>query len=341
MSEKLILSKRTENRIQKAVSLNEEIREREDSFERTDAVRLARLIAITSLPAKRSNTSKRVKVFRLGKDLWVQVVLSVEEGKELPFGQDRFVLAGVMHLSIEQNSPIVFFKHACDLLKMFEISQNNLGYSRLRERFRRISDLSIRIKYGDTEEGLTDNSFGENMFVIHKYALPTRKEIEDEKRGQMFIPGIHDNPDLNDSPYGVKLGSEFWDHLKEPKNQLIIPLNLLKLFIDQPIGWDYATFLVARCGAAKQSSAIDHETLMSLFKDGREPDRNTIARLMKYHRQLMIATNNRLQAEIIEDGYFPREGRGPKKKRWKLLVGPSEKIVWSGKKPNLLQANQN
>ena len=332
---KSAINRRVENRIEKMVLLTNEIRDRQESLERTDALVLAKLIAITSLPLKRTKDRDRLKIFRLGQELWAKITLTSAKGQELPFGEDRFVLAGIMHLAIQSESPIVFFKHACELLKMFEVSTDRQGYRLLRERFKRISGLSITIQYATSEEDFSDRAIGENMFVIHKYALPTRKEIEDEKAGQMFIPGINDNPELNNSPFGVKLSSEFWEYLRDPKNQLIIPINLLKLFIDRPTGWDYALFLHSRCGAAKTSSVIDHETLMQLFKEGKEPDRNTVARLQKYHKEIMFVTDKRFNAQLIEDSSLPQQGRGRKKKRWKLCVGPSEKIVWSGKKPGL------
>ena len=326
-------NRRIENRIEKILLFSNEIRDRKDSCERTDALVLAKLIAIMSLPFKRTKDRDRSKVFRLGQDLWARITLTAAKGQELPFGEDRFVLAGIMHLAIQRESPVVIFKHACELLKLFDVSTDRQGYQLLRERFRRISGLSITIQYANTEDELLDNTIGENMFVIHKYALPTKNEIEEEKMGLMFIPGINDNPELNNSPFGVKLSSEFWEYLKEPKNQLIIPINLLKLFVDRPTGWDFALFLHSRCGAAKKPSMISHEILMQLFKEGKEPDRNTIARLQKYHKEIMFVTNNRLNAIFIEDKSLPQKGRGRKKKRWKLCVGPSEKIVWSGKKP--------
>lgn len=312
--------------------LHDHIKDSEETYKRTDALRLARLVAITSLPTRRLKESKRSKVFRLGKKLWAKVTLAVEEGQELPFGEDRFVLAGIMHLAIENASPIVFFEHAGELLKKFEISRDRQGYKTLRERFKRLANLTIKIKYGMTKEEVEEENIGENMFVIRKYALPTRAEIESYKTGQLLIRGVLDNPELNVSPFGVRLSSEFWEYLSEITNQMVIPIALLKLFVDCPIGWDYALFLAARCYAAKTNSAIDHETLMTLFKEGKEPDRLTIKRLSKYHKQIMAATDNRLNAKLIQSGFFRSTGGRPKKK-WKLVVGPSEKIVWSGKNP--------
>ena len=114
---------------------------------------------------------------------------------------------------------------------------------------------------------------------------------------------------------------------------LIIPLELLKLFIDRPTGWDYLCFLIARCGAAKTISEVPHEALISLFRDTEaEADREIIRRLKGYHREIMLATGGRLQAELLERGTFPSQGRGRPRKRWALRVGPSKSLLPRGKK---------
>ena len=107
----------------------------------------------------------------------------------------------------------------------------------------------------------------------------------------------------------------------------------MKIFKDRPTAWDYMMFIVARCGAAKSNSIISHEVIMDLFKDSeKEPDRNTISRLTRYHKELMVATAHRLNASLEQDGFFPKQGKGAKQKRWVLKVGPSLPIVESGKR---------
>ena len=122
------------------------------------------------------------------------------------------------------------------------------------------------------------------------------------------------------------LSGDFWNHLSESKNRLLVPLELLKLYVDKPTGWDYLCFLAARCGAAKTASKVPHEALVSLFRDTkRQDDRNIIRSLQRYHSEIMRATGGRLNAELIEDGAFPSSGGRPKK-RWALLVRPSQSL---------------
>jgi hypothetical protein len=64
------------------------------------------------------------------------------------------------------------------------------------------------------------------------------------------------------------------------------------------------------------------------FKDSEdEHDRKAIDRLKRVHKQVMYLTENKLNASLEEDGYFPKEGRGRPRKRWCLKVAPSESLL--------------
>src|SRR5207249_3876846 len=140
------------------------------------------------------------------------------------------------------------------------------------------------------------------------------------------------DPELARVRYSVRIGEKFWSYLQEPGIRLLLPLELMKSFVDRPTGWDYAAFLVCRCTRARTHSVIDHDTLMALFKDSaNERDSATSRRLQGYHNEVMSASGGRLNASLEPAGHFPSSGGRPKE-RWILRVGPSQKVVWSGKK---------
>jgi hypothetical protein len=321
---------RIEGKIGKIRSLRCKLEEQE----RIEALRLAKLIALTSLPARPTDAISRSKVLRLGQDFWAKVTIFTPPGHQLPFGQDRIVLAGIMHLAIKYQSPVVLFDHACDLLKMFEISTDGRSYERLHERLNRVSKLAISIEYAFSKEELKLGFKGKNLFVIQEYMLPSRQEVETEIRRQLAPPGVYVFPKRSENIYGVVLGADFWEYLKDTSNQLIVPVELLQLFTNEPMGWDYVIFLVARCGAAKRKSTIDHDTLMTLFKESpKERDSETIKRLQRYHQIIMQATDNHLNATLRPAGSRVQQGRGRKKQRWQLAVGPSIPLFRSKDKP--------
>ena len=313
------------------VEFSEAVQRSMETQERTEALRLARSIALAGLPKKRSKALNLSRTLRLGRSTWLRVTYSTREGNELPFGEDRFVLAAIQHLALEQGRPSVAFDRVGQLLEMFGVLETSQNLRTLRKRFKRLAGLSIALTFGTSEQELDEESTGEQVFVIRQWMLPTRKQLkaQAESENQMMLPLPKGEAS---TPFGVVLSDDFWNHLQETDNHLIVPLALLKLFLDRPIGWDYLMFLVARCGRARSETVVDHEVLMGLFKDSpKEPDRNALRRLQQYHKEIMLATNHHLNATLEPIGFFPSTGGRPRK-RWGLRVGPSKQIVWSGKK---------
>jgi len=294
------------------------IAEHIEQADHLEAIRTARALAIAGLPKRRTRERDLSRTLRVGADLWLRVTYSAQEGHELPFGADRFVLAGIQHLALEQNSPTVLFDRVGTLLKTFGLSEGGHTIALLRQRFTRLAGLSVRLVFGRAENKLHENILTQQIFIIEQYALPSRKDLHSEQAGQLTIPGAY--------PYGVVLSHQFWAHISDSQNRLLVPLELLKLFINKPTGWDYLCFLTARCGAAQRSSKVPHEALVSLFRDTeRQSDRDIIRALRRYHREILRATGGRLNAELVEDGVFPSSGGRPKK-RWALIVRPSQSL---------------
>ena len=294
------------------------IAERLDQAEHLEVIRTARALAIAGLPKRRFKARDLSRTLRVGANLWLRVTYSAQEGHELPYGEDRFVLAGIQHLALEQNSPTVLFDRVGTLLQTFGLREDGRTVSLLRQRFARLAGLSVRLLFGRSEDELEERINADQVFIIRQYSLPTRKNLRTEHTGQLTIPGSH--------PYGVILSGDFWTHLSESKNRLLVPIELLKLFIDKPTGWDYLCFLAARCGAARTVSKVPHEALVSLFRDTeQQDDRNIIRGLRRYHNEILRATGGRLNADLVEDGAFPSSGGRPKK-RWALVVRPGQSL---------------
>lgn len=321
-------------RAEGVVSFADKLAEQEQTRERTEALIFARSIAMAGLPKRPTKKKIMSRDLRLGAELWLRVSYHTDQDADLPYGEDRFVLAAIQHLAISKNSPIVHFERVGALLEMFGISEGGKTLELLRRRFDRLASLSIRLSFAPSRDELDERSTGERIFVIRKHRLPTRAELKAEAEGQMVLPTLPESSQGSNSNYGVQISSDFWEHLQDKRHHMIVPVELLRLFIDSPTGWDYLCFLVSRCGRARSSTVIDHEILMGLFKEGDEPDRNTIARLEKYHRLIQVATRGNLKASLEQIGFFPKKPgqRGRRKKRWGLKVHPSAPIVFSGKK---------
>ena len=157
-------------RVGKVVSIAERI----DYAEHFEAVRTARALAIAGLPKRRCQTRDLSRTLRVGANLWLRVTYTAQEGHDLPFGEDRFVLAGIQHLALEQDSPTVLFARVGSLLKTFGLSEDGRTVSLLRQRFARLAGLSVRLLFGCSKDELDEHVNAEQIFIIRKYALPTR-----------------------------------------------------------------------------------------------------------------------------------------------------------------------
>ena len=120
-SDKLKRFQKNMFRVGKVVSIAEHI----DRGRHFEAVRTARALAIAGLPKRPCQTRDLSRTLRVGANLWLRVTYTAQEGHDLPFGEDRFVLAGIQHLALEQDSPTVLFARVGSLLKTQKTSSRS------------------------------------------------------------------------------------------------------------------------------------------------------------------------------------------------------------------------
>ena len=165
------------DRILRRISKLAGFAERLEEERRIEVIRLARVLAIAGLPKRQVDASHLSRTLRVGAATWLRVTYSVDEGAPLPYGADRFVLAGIQHLALEQDSRTVLFNRVGELLHTFGLSQNGRTLGLLRQRFKRIAGLSIRLRFGGSLAELDDADVGEQLFIIRRYSLPTGREL--------------------------------------------------------------------------------------------------------------------------------------------------------------------
>ncbi|MCG8457770.1 MAG: hypothetical protein MI919_15960 [Holophagales bacterium] len=303
-----------------AIDISERIEAEQIQRKRSEALAMGRAMALVGLPYRRPRERTLSREIRLGKDLRVSVTYSATDEAPLPYGQDRFVMAGIQHLAVERGSPFVSFEEAGELLRLFDLGRSGAEYRRLRDRLKRLRGLKVDIRT-HSEEHPVENGWSSLMLNAHR--LPTRRQVKDVKSGQLSIPGAH-------GPYYVKLSDDWWNYLQEGgRNLLLVRLDLLRQFIDRPAGWDYLCFLVHRCGSAGTESIVPHDVLVGLFKRGKEADRQTMARLARYHEEIMVATDGKLAATLEVIG--EERGKGRPRQLWGLKVGPSDPLIATGR----------
>ncbi len=322
------IGKRDERRAEAIVQLRTHLDRASTENLRTNAWRLARHLALGFLPRKPTADRDVSRVLRLGTspELWVKVTYSSTEDEELAHGQDRYLLAAIVENAIANGSPVVTFRHLGDVLRLFGLPTGGSSIEILRQRFRRLQALTIRIAFASSREALKDPGVGENLLVIRGYSLPTRRELRENRNSSSLAP-------TDEHPYSVRLSDDFFNHLRDPSNHLLVPFQILYLFRDSPTGWDYACLVIARCLAARSPNTIDHETLLEILSDSdKEPDRVFFDRLGKYHAKLMAATGGQLKARLEKTSPLPTGGRP--KDQWVLRIERSS-VVTSGRQKKL------
>ncbi|MCB1034160.1 MAG: hypothetical protein KDD47_10045 [Acidobacteria bacterium] len=267
---------------------------------------------------------------RFGEQMFVQVEYkAVEDGVPLPFGEDRCVLAAVLHLALTRDDPVVKFESANEILKLLGMQGGGRDYERLRERLKRLGGLMITIVAASSEEGLAERSDLRRNLVFGEEHLPTREEIKAAEGGggELTRPSVDDEA----SRYVIVSG-DLWERVRRSRNRFLVPLELLRMFRDLPAAWDLLVVLAARCSGAQKESLIPHDALMEMFREGKEPARKVVYRLQRYLELIHVATGGRLNAKIVEYAAQRKPGkRGRPKKLWGLAVGPSERLVPKGR----------
>ncbi len=307
------------------VQISEAIEREDQENQRTAALSFARAMALAMLPASPTKERQVSREIKLGKDLEYEVIYTSAGQSQMPFGADRLVLAGIQHLAIQQRSPRVRFKEVGELLGLFNLSGGGKQYNELRRRLDRLKGLVVDIVPKKGSGPFGTGGQGEGFRVIKRWHLPTARELKARKAGQLTLDGQEDA-----GLFFVDISDDLYNYLtmRDGRVLMLVRLDLQSRFVNKPTAWDYLTFLVHRCGSAKSESRVPHDDLMKMFKCGSESDSKTIEKLRRYHKQIMIATSHRLNAELVQAGKGRRSKRGPLTQLWDLQVGPSRAIIF-------------
>jgi len=213
---------------------------------------------------------------------------SIEEGVPLPFGADRGLLAWIQTRAFDDGS--VRFDALAEYFQAFGLDQGGREYAVVRQRIRRLGSLAISITLESELE-----SARLQMHPLKKIFLP--------KDGSDCIrpPAGRVSPHLLliRRRYGFDLDSDLWALLR--RHPVPQSLALLRRFHNRPKAWDFVSFVLYRCFAARRPTVIPWDDLVqhlgSTDRTGHRL-RRTLRRILEEVK----GTHPGLPARFLPDG---------------------------------------
>lgn len=206
-----------------------------DDWREQDLLFLSQAIVYSCLPYRKTDDREFSRVFRGRNGVGKITISATREGVALPYGKDRVILACALTKARQKGRPMITYDELEPLLCEFGENYRSYGgadYNRIRERFDRLNHCSITIE----RDGGSASKRGMNSFIISRYNLPNRQ------RGPRRPPAnstFLEPAALSYETLAIQFGAEFWeDYLQY---SIPMPVPLLKLFADEPRGWDTAS----------------------------------------------------------------------------------------------------
>lgn len=219
------------------------IREKRDAGELgLQMTQIAQAMVLCGLPYKPTKETKITRRARLGDGSIVSVTFSAALADiAMPYGSDRTLLHWMIDKAIKNKSQFVGWDTATEFLKDIGMSDSGKNRKDLRERYRRLSGLTI---------GITRNGEAESTMLtpfIEESRLPNSVDIRASQDGFELLP-------LETPNFGFKLGDRIFKDIL--KHHVPVPFELLQATKKKSQLQDILIFLYWRSYAAQTETMI-------------------------------------------------------------------------------------
>lgn len=208
---------------------------------------IAQAMVLCGLPYSPTKETKIVRRARLGDGSTVSVTFSAGlDGVAMPYGSDRTLLHWMIDKAIKTQSPLVTWDTATEFLRDVGMADSGKNRKDLKERYRRLTGLTIGVvRKGNSESTVL-------VPFIEESHLPTSVDMKADKRGQNLL--------RMDSPvFGFKLGDRIFKEILQ--YHVPVPFELLQATKKKSQLQDLLIFLYWRSFAAQTESLILWESL--------------------------------------------------------------------------------
>ncbi len=231
-----------------------------------EVIKMAQALILCTLPYRPTEDRQVVRTARLSDGSTLRVTFTAGiNGIDMPFGNDRHLMAWLFDKAINSDTAFVTIKSASDYLRESGKSRNGDRVKELAARLSRLTGLVIGIERRSS--GATQTVM---LPMIAASNLPNNLtvQLEAETHGQVSIPGL-------ENPFGIQLEERFFQDIK--RHHVAIPRRLWLQLQGQKGGpqlQDLLTFFVYRCYCAQSETVIPWAGLREQFpQDDSNPRR--------------------------------------------------------------------
>lgn len=204
---------------------------------RQDLAFSSRPFVLTGLPIRRLPKDV-LEYARQNGNFFLSIIGHPQKG--IPFGQDRLIPIWVTSLALSQNSRIIRFNAASQLLETFGLPKDGKTYRRLVEGFERIFWATIAFGTDEQTQGATVIRRARFNF-FDKMQIWYSRNVD-----QRVLPGDFENV--------IELSDQFWQEIKA--HPIPVDLNVVRALADSPGNLDFYVWLVWRCWTARREARV-------------------------------------------------------------------------------------
>jgi hypothetical protein len=280
-----------------------ELREDRDSGALGDEViKMAQALILCTLPYRPTEDRQVVRTARLSDGSTLRVTFTAGiNGIDMPFGNDRHLMAWLFDKAINSDSAFVTIKSASDYLRESGKSRNGDRVKELAARLSRLTGLVIGIERRSS--GATQTVM---LPMIAASNLPNNLtiQLEAETSGQTRIPGL-------ENPFGIQLEERFFQDIK--RHHVAIPRRLWLQLQGQKGGpqlQDLLTFFVYRCYCAQSETVIPWAGLREQFPQDDSNPRRLKQNVKKAIQHLRVLWPE-VRIDVLKEGVWVNKAVQP------------------------------
>ena len=260
-----------------------------------EVIKMAQALILCTLPYRPTADRQIVRSARLSDGSTLRVTFTAGiNGIDMPFGNDRHLMAWLFDKAINSDTPFVTIRSASDYLRETGKSRNGDRVKELAARLSRLTGLVVGIERRST--GATQTVM---LPMIAASNLPNNLsvQLQSEGSGQRSIPGL-------ENPFGIQLEERFFNDIK--RHHVAIPRRLWLQLQGQKGGpqlQDLLTFFVYRCYCAQSETVIPWAGLREQFPQDDSNPRRLKQNVKKAVKQLRLLWPE-VRIDVLPEGVW-------------------------------------